>query len=146
MPKKNISAVLIIFSCFLFALPSLAQKPVNWTREQLMQPVHLADILKRNDAVPFIYSIGPGAVIQNSIDIGSVKEEDNMVKFKTHLSKLSKDANIVVYCGCCPFENCPNVRPAVATLKDMQFSNYKLLNLERNVKTDWLDKGYPSSQ
>jgi thiosulfate/3-mercaptopyruvate sulfurtransferase len=28
----------------------------------------------------------------------------------------------------------------------MKFTNYKLLNLSHNVKTDWLDKGYPTAQ
>jgi hypothetical protein len=51
----------------------------------------------------------------------------------------------VVYCGCCPYEHCPNVRPAVAVLKEMKFTNFKLLNLEKNIKTDWLDKGFPAA-
>jgi thiosulfate/3-mercaptopyruvate sulfurtransferase len=37
----------------------------------------------------------------------------------------------------------PYIRPAMALLKNMQFSNYKLLNLPQNVKVDWIDKGYP---
>jgi thiosulfate/3-mercaptopyruvate sulfurtransferase len=112
----------------------------------LMEPAQLAQIIQKNEASPIIYSIGPGAVIKNSVDIGSIKEPVNMQEFKNRLSKLPKDADIVVYCGCCPFEHCPNVRPAVAALKEMKFTNYKLLNLSHNVKTDWLDKGYPRAQ
>jgi hypothetical protein len=36
------------------------------------------------------------------------------------------------------------VRPAIAALKTLQFSNYKLLNLPKNLKADWIDKGYPT--
>jgi thiosulfate/3-mercaptopyruvate sulfurtransferase len=125
---------------------SIAQNPVNWTKDQLIEPAQLAQVIQKNEASPIVYSIGPGAVIKNSIDIGSVKEPANMQEFKKQLSKLPKDANIVVYCGCCPFEHCPNVRPAVAALREMKFTNYKLLNLSHNVKTDWLDKGYPTAQ
>ena len=52
---------------------------------------------------------------------------------------------VVVYCGCCPFEHCPNIRPAMAVLKEMNFTDYYLLNLLRNIKINWIDKGYPVS-
>ncbi len=122
-----------------------AQNPVNWTKDQLMQPAQLAQTLQNKKSLPAIYSIGPGAVIPHSVDIGSVKEKENLDKFKSQLTKLPKDAAIVVYCGCCPYEHCPNVRPAVAVLKEMKFTNFKLLNLEKNIKTDWLDKGFPAA-
>jgi thiosulfate/3-mercaptopyruvate sulfurtransferase len=140
--------ILQVFAALLLVIVSnfsIAQNPVNWTQDQLIEPAQLAQTIQKNEALPIIYSIGPGAVIKNSIDIGSIKDAQNMQEFKKQLSKLPKDANVVVYCGCCPFEHCPNVRPAVATLKEMQFTNYKLLNLSHNVKTDWLDKGYPST-
>lgn len=129
-----------------FASQTLAaQNPVNWTNDQLMQPAQLAHMMQNNKPFPVIYSVGPGAVIPHSEDIGSVKEKENLDEFKNRLSKLPKDAGIVVYCGCCPFEHCPNVRPAVALLKEMKFTNYKLLNLGHNIKTDWLDKGFPAA-
>jgi hypothetical protein len=48
-----------------------------------------------------------------------------------------------VYCGCCPFEKCPNIRPAFNLMKAMGFSNGKLLNLPTNLKQNWIAKGYP---
>ena len=59
---------------------------------------------------------------------------------------IPKDTKVVVYCGCCPFEHCPNVRPAIDVLKEMKFTNYYLLNLSHNLKTDWIDKGYPTAK
>jgi thiosulfate/3-mercaptopyruvate sulfurtransferase len=144
--KSRVLYALPAFILLILSNFSIAQNPVNWTKDQLIEPAQLAQIIQKNEAAPIVYSIGPGAVIKNSIDIGSVKEPANMQEFKNRLSKLSKDADIVVYCGCCPFEHCPNVRPAVAALKEMKFTNYKLLNLSHNVKTDWLDKGYPTAQ
>jgi hypothetical protein len=103
----------------------------------------LAATLKANKDVPIIFSVGPDAIIPNSIDIGMVKDEKNLAKFKVQISRLSKSDNILIYCGCCPFEHCPNVRPAIAVLQNMQFTNYHLLDLPHNIKTDWIDKGYP---
>ena len=115
-----------------------------WTAAQLMQPAELSKIIKDEKAKqPIVLSIGPGAVIKGSVDIGAAKEEENIKKLKTQLSRYSKDAVIILYCGCCPFEHCPNIRPAFQLLNEMKFTNGKLLNLEHNIKIDWMNKGYP---
>ena len=121
-----------------------AQNPVNWTAEQLIQPSELAATLKEGKEIPVIISVGPSALIPHSKDIGIIKEKENMKKFKDMLAGLSKDTRIVVYCGCCPYEHCPNVRPAVEVLKEMKFTNFKLLDLPHNIKMDWINMGYPT--
>lgn len=136
----------LVFFLLFFAVKIQAQNPVNWTQEQLMEPAHLAQRLKAGNDVPVIICIGPGALIPNSIDAGAAKEKEHLDKLATTLQGLKRDTAVVVYCGCCPFEHCPNVRPAIALLHEMQFTNYKLLNLPHNLKTDWLDKGYPASK
>jgi thiosulfate/3-mercaptopyruvate sulfurtransferase len=120
-----------------------AQNPENWTSKQLIQPAELAEKITTDKDVPVIFSVGPGATIPHSINIGMAKDQENMDKLKRELSELPKETKIVVYCGCCPFEHCPNVRPAINVLKEMKFTNYHLLNLPNNIKTDWIDKGYP---
>src|SRR4030095_9841794 len=121
-------------------------KTEPWTSNQLMPPTELAKIINDKDQnQPIVFSEGPGAVIKGSIDIGPTNKKDNITKLKTALSKLPKDANIVIYCGCCPFEHCPNIRPAFELLDEMKFTNQKLLNLPTNIKTDWINKGYPVS-
>ncbi len=133
--------------CFLIMVGcqnASAQNPVNWTSDQLIEPSELAPSIKSNKEIPIIFSIGPGAIIPHSKDMGMIKEEDNMKKFKEQLLNLPKDTQIVVYCGCCPYEHCPNVRPAIQLLKDMKFTNYKLLDLPHNIKIDWINKGYPT--
>lgn len=115
-----------------------------WTEKQLMSPADLVKIINDPNAQkPIVFSIGPGAVIKNSVDIGPAKE--NLQKLKQALGNLPKDANIVIYCGCCPFEHCPNIRPAFSLLNKMKFTNHKLLNLPQNIKVDWIDKGYPKN-
>ena len=115
-----------------------------WKPNQLLTPADLATTINNKDASqPVIYSIGPSAYIKGSIDIGDTKDKENLDKLKEQVSKLPKNAAIVIYCGCCPFEHCPNIRPAFNLLTKMNFTNYKLLNLEHNIKIDWINKGYP---
>jgi thiosulfate/3-mercaptopyruvate sulfurtransferase len=118
-----------------------------WESNQLMAPADLAKMITdQNAKQPIIFSIGPGAIIKGSIEIGLVKDSANLAKFKQQLAHLLKDADIVIYCGCCPFEHCPNIRPAFTLLNQMKFTRHKLLNLEHNIKIDWINKGYPVIQ
>jgi len=127
-----------------FNLFSSQEQKDPWTPQQLLNPAELAKMLN-NPKLPqsYVFSVGPQAVIKGSIDIGPARMKGNLDNLRQQLDKLSKNALIVIYCGCCPFDRCPNVRPAIELLKNMQFRNYKLLNLPRNIKADWIDPGYP---
>jgi len=126
--------------CFAFT-----KQPKNpWTEKQLIEPATLAATIKNPSAKqPVIYSIGFGAGIKNSIVEGPASDSANLEKWKADLNKLPRNTEIVIYCGCCPFEHCPNVRPAFTLLNNMGFTNHKLLNLSHNLKADWIDKGFP---
>ena len=123
-----------------------AQNPVNWTEDQLMPPAQLAQRLQSGKNIPVLFSIGPSAVIPHSIDIGMVQEKENLQKLEKQLRSVPKGSTVVVYCGCCPYAHCPNVRPAMALLKKMKFTHYYLLDLPHNIKTDWMDKRYPTGK
>jgi rhodanese-related sulfurtransferase len=141
--KAIIIKLFFITGLFFLAGNILAQNPPNWTSKQLIEPSELASVIKTQKIIPVIFSVGPAATIPHSIDIGMGKDKANLDKLKKELSKLPKQTKIVVYCGCCPFDHCPNVRPAIEVLKEMKFTDYYLLNLPHNIKTDWMDKGYP---
>lgn len=115
-----------------------------WKQSQLMEPAALAALL--NDPAarkPVIFSVGPGADIKGSVEIGPAQDAANLQKLKQELSKLNKDEEVVIVCGCCPFANCPNIRPAFSLLNEMKFTHHKLLNIPHNLKVDWINKGYP---
>jgi hypothetical protein len=57
---------------------------------------------------------------------------------------MRKDADIVLYCGCCPMEHCPNIRPAYQALKESGFTRVRVLRIPTNMAADWYGKGYPS--
>lgn len=115
-----------------------------WKADQLMAPADLARVIADPQAKqPYVFCIGPGAVIKGSIDMGPSRDSANLNKLRQQLSKLPKDATVVIYCGCCPFVHCPNIRPAFRLLTEMKFTHPLLLNLEHNIKTDWIDKGFP---
>ena len=123
-----------------------AQNPPNWTSSELIEPSALAQMLENENSLPVIFDVGLDAVIPHSINIGMTSKKENLEKFKEQLGALPKDTRIVIYCGCCPFEHCPNVRPAIEVLKEMKFTNWQLLDIPNNIRADWINKGYPVVQ
>jgi thiosulfate/3-mercaptopyruvate sulfurtransferase len=146
--RKQLSLLLTGLLIIGVSISSIGQT-VNtepWTEKQLMPPAELAQLINDNSAhLPVLFSIGPGAIVRGSVDIGPAKEKENLKKLKQQLSKLPKDTAIVIYCGCCPFQHCPNIRPAFKLLNKMKFTNHRLLNLPKNIKADWIDKGFPKN-
>lgn len=152
--KKFILPILggLLFVCTAFtaraqtspvAMPTLG---VNnpWTESQLLEPAELAADIKAGETkTPIIFNIGAVEDIKGAIHIGSVSNAENLEKLKKAVTALSKNTAIVIYCGCCPFAKCPNIRPAFNELKKAGFTNVKLLNLSTNLKTNWIAKGYP---
>ena len=119
-------------------------KKDNWTQKDLIEPTALATIIAKPKAnQPKIFNIGVVDNIKGAINMGGVSEKENLQKLNNALSKLPKSTFLVVYCGCCPFERCPNIRPAMTLLKTLGFKNGRLLNLPTNLKQNWVDKGYP---
>jgi hypothetical protein len=115
-----------------------------WRPDQLIAPKDLASIINGSTEVkPLIISVGPAGFIKDAIDIGPTQEKENLKKLKKLLSEEKKDREIVIYCGCCPFQKCPNIRPAFSLLNSMKFTRHKLLDLPHNLKADWIDYGYP---
>jgi hypothetical protein len=143
MSFKNFLTTFFLSASMLLCIKSNAQQVNNWTKEQLMAPADLSKSIQENKQLPVILSVGPMALIPHSTDLGAASETENLKKLKKVLSNFPKDTSIVIYCGCCPFDRCPNVRPAIEMLKAMNFNNYHLLNLPVSIKADWIDKGYP---
>jgi hypothetical protein len=133
----------VIFISIFFTFSFKQTEP--WQSKQLIEPRDLAFKIEDSKSdQPLILSVGPGAVIKGSVDIGSASVSKNLEKLKQVLLSEKKDRAIVIYCGCCPFEHCPNIRPAFSLLNEMKFTNHRLLNIQHNIKIDWLDKNYPS--
>ena len=137
----------ICFPILLLIIISCKQDQNNkthepWSISQLLDPKLLSSSIESERDLPKIISIGPGVVIDNSIGVGECRYNENIEKLKSLVSSYSKDHQIVLYCGCCPFKNCPNIRPAFSLLNELGFKNHKLLNIENNIKADWIDMGY----
>ncbi|MCX6943680.1 MAG: hypothetical protein NT173_02775 [Opitutales bacterium] len=117
-----------------------------------MKPADLAKILRDpTTPKPVILDIGvasrnKGGRITDSIAVGPASEAPNLEKLSAAVSTYPKDADLVIYCGCCPSKDCPNIRPAFQLLNEMKFTHHKLLYLPHNLKTDWINRGFSTEK
>ena len=91
-------------------------------------------------APPFLYRIGhiPGSVLH-----GPASSPEGLNSLTAWAQPLPRSSNIVIYCGCCPLADCPNLSPAYKALKGLGFTRVRVLLIQDNFKTDWVDRGYP---
>ena len=114
----------------------------------VVQPKELDALLRSSGEKPAILYVGfaagyraghiPGAVLA-----GPAESAEGLKTLTAAAMGLPLDREIVVYCGCCPWDSCPNVRPALALLRQMGFTRVKALVLQNNFAADWVARGYP---
>ena len=139
---------LIAFLIAACALPGQEPASDPWTPNELLQPAELAKALDSAQP-PIILSVAfpvlyRGRHILHAINAGPASKPDGIEALKKAVANLRKDADIVIYCGCCPMVKCPNIRPAYRTLKELGFSHIHVLSLPANLHDDWVSKNYPS--
>src|SRR5690242_7518264 len=98
-----------------------------YSPKQLMEPATLARILRDPTASkPVILNVGTMKLIKGAIPAGPTSTDDGMISFKSQLVRYKKSEPIVIYCGCCAMEHCPNIGPAMEYLQDQGFTNAKI--------------------
>jgi thiosulfate/3-mercaptopyruvate sulfurtransferase len=135
--------------CFI-SLPLRSESPAvdPWTRSELMQPADLAGLLNSTKPRPHIFCVAFPVLYRQRHIIhaeyaGPGNKPEGITALKAATASLPKDAEIVIYCGCCPMVKCPNVRPAYGALKEAGFKNVRVLDIPENFHADWAAKGYP---
>lgn len=113
-----------------------------------VEPKDLVSQLQSKGAKPHVFHVGfhvlyRGKHIPASVFAGPGSKTEGLDALKVAVAKVPRHEEVVIYCGCCPFDKCPNVRPAIALLKQMGFTNVRALNLPTNFAADWVDHGYP---
>lgn len=139
----------VAFVICALAVSGLGQDEVL-PKDALMETAALAKAIQGGHppiviAVPFAVLYRAKHIL-HAVDGGVGSKPEGLEKLKLSVAKLPKDADIVVYCGCCPMDKCPNIRPAFRALKQLGFTHVRALNVPTNMHTDWYTKGYPTEQ
>lgn len=141
----------VVIVLILAAGGAFAQDSADLTKAEIT-PHALARILQSNQRSKLlILNVGPRVLyaqahIEGAEYIGPTNDPRGIELLRERVKSLPKSKQIVLYCGCCPWEKCPNVRPAFAELKKLGFTNAKVLHIANNIGTDWVDKDYPTTR
>jgi rhodanese-related sulfurtransferase len=124
------------------------QQADPWTPSELIQPAQLAEILKARSGQPHIICVAFPVLyrtrhIAGAEFAGPTSKPEGIASLKQTAAQLPKNADIVLYCGCCPMVRCPNIRPAYRTLKELGFTHVRVVSLPDDFRQDWENKGYP---
>ena len=116
---------------------------------QLIQPAALNQLLHAGGVdKPLVLQVGSHVLfaqahIAGSEFAGAGSQPEGLQQLQKRVSSLPRQTSIVLYCGCCPWNRCPNVGPAFKLLQSLGFTRVKVLYVANNLGTDWVDKGYP---
>ena len=140
---------LVAITC-TFATRFVVAAPTDpWTAEQTVQPAQFVEELRQEKKThPLVIYVGArtlynGGHIPGAVYYGPASSEQGISELKKYAATLPKDSDVVLYCGCCPLEKCPNLRPAFTALKDMGLARLRVLMLPTSFNVDWVEKGFP---
>jgi|SRR5579863_617875 len=138
----TIASLLIACNAFGFQASTIASS-------HLINPEDLVKILQSPKAEkPLLIHVGFHVLyvqghIPGSEYFGPASDAAALEKLRKRVESLPRNKFIVIYCGCCPWNHCPNLKPADDALRALGFTNVKALYIADNIATNWRDKGYP---
>jgi thiosulfate/3-mercaptopyruvate sulfurtransferase len=117
----------------------------------VLDPAQLADLLSKPGEKPAIVCVGfrflyDAAHIPGSLYRGPGREGAGIVSLAQWAGNAPKNKPVLIYCGCCPWTQCPNIQPAYVALRQMSFSQLKVLRIDQNFGADWVTKGFPTEK
>jgi len=130
------------------SLTSAAFGAEPWSGDELMSVEALGKRVAAGNAPPIFCVAFPNLYRQRHIRgaklAGPGSKPEGIKELEEAASSLSKSEEVVLYCGCCPMADCPNIRPAYTAMKRMGFQKIRVLNIPKNLHNDWTTKGHPT--
>src|SRR5580693_2168605 len=111
----------------LVAMLAFAQSASDpWPKGAVLEPATFAHELESGKPPAAVLSVAFPVLyrskhIVHAVDAGPTSKPEGIEALKKAVADLPKNADLVIYCGCCPMLKCPNIRPAYRTLKELGF-------------------------
>jgi thiosulfate/3-mercaptopyruvate sulfurtransferase len=152
LSKLVVPALLILTICAAMVPPMFADGvPLDpqIPPKVMMTPEELSQLLKSSK--PLVLQIGPRSLydqahIGGAEYVGATSTPEGLDALRARVKSEPKEKLIVLYCGCCPWDRCPNVHSAYKELRNLGYTNVRVLYIANNFGADWVDKGYPTTK
>lgn len=129
--------------------PSGAGVDSPWTPADVLHSQDLArTVSDKKAAQPQIFQVGFETMyktqhVPGSIYAGPGRTEAGLELLRKAVAGVPTDRLIVLYCGCCPWDHCPNMKPAFTLLHGLGYKQVKVVEIPMSFGVDWVDKGFP---
>jgi len=145
IPSTSIT-VLLTLGVLLLPLTRAQNSTNPWTAAQVVLPSEFSKELAIGKSAPTVLFVGfqrlyTAGHIKGAQNHGSAGRAEGVAQIKAWADALPRSTRLVIYCGCCPMERCPNIRPAFAALQEMGFTNLRVLILPTSFEVDWAQEG-----
>lgn len=143
---------IIAFAIACSGVDRAAGQATSIPSSRLINPEDLVKVLQSQATdKPLVIQVGSHVLysqahIPGSEYIGPAASNAGLEQLRKRVESLPKTKLIVLYCGCCPWSHCPNVKPADDALQAMGFRNVRVLYIANNFGADWVQKGYPTAK
>jgi len=147
-----IQSAIIAIAISCLALSQAAGQATSIPASRQINPEDLVKLLQSSSQKkPLMIQVGSHVLysqahIPGSEYIGPASTDAGLQQLRKRVQSLPRAKYIVLYCGCCPWSHCPNVKPADDALRAMGFTNVKVLYFSDNFGANWVDKGYPTAK
>lgn len=144
---KRLLVFILLLSSIAFAVG-----PKEIPDSAQISPQALVRILQSNQSAKLlILNVGPRVLyaqarVRGAEFIGPTSDPRGLAALRQRVKGLPKNKQIILYCGCCPWDRCPNVGPGYTEMKKLGFTNVKVLYIAHNIGMDWVDQGYPTDR
>jgi thiosulfate/3-mercaptopyruvate sulfurtransferase len=136
----------------LVSAGATGQDATSIPADQVIQPADLVRVLQASTTEkPVILQVGSHVLFAQAHIVGSeyagpAAQDAGLRTLRKRVEQLPRSHAIVIYCGCCPWTKCPNIRPAYQALVEMGFTQIKTLYLKDNFGADWVSHGYTTAK
>jgi thiosulfate/3-mercaptopyruvate sulfurtransferase len=149
--KLTFTLSALVLTIAVLTAYAAGQSSTDIPTNALINPAEVATLIQSKAEKPIILQVGSHVLFQQahipgSEYVGAGSTAEGRQQLQKRVASLPKDKFIILYCGCCPWEHCPNVKPAYKELHEMGFSNLKVMYIANDFGKDWVEKGFPVSK
>jgi thiosulfate/3-mercaptopyruvate sulfurtransferase len=148
-----LSILLIAGTLIALSTSIYAQETADpWHASRVMKPEQLVkELSATGNKKPLVLQVGFSFFYRNghipgSIEVGPGMKPEGIATLEKVLHDIPRDRKVVLYCGCCPWKECPNIRPAFRATEQLGFKNVSVLYLQDNFQKDWVEKKFPTEE
>lgn len=119
--------------------------------EKISPPVLVKLLSGPSAERPLIVQVGfevlyRSAHIPGAAYAGPAARPAGLRRLRQLLARVPRSRPVVLYCGCCPWDKCPNIGPAYEEVVRMGFHHVRVLYLPNDFARDWVNQGLPVAQ